>query len=83
MQNFRVSYEQTGSFISLPHYITSGKVNRKHTVQLPVGRETRKMSIYANDSGRGENVNLFPALHIKQRNNLSSFSAKYEKVPQT
>ncbi len=48
-----------------------------------MGRETQKMSIYANESGKEENVNMFPASHIKQRNNLSSFSAEYEKVPQT
>lgn len=46
-------------------------------------RETQKMSIYANEAGIEENVNLFPALHIKQRSNLSSFSAEYEKVPKT
>lgn len=37
------------------------------------------MSIYANESGKEENVNSFPALHIKQSDNLSSFSAEYGK----
>lgn len=48
-----------------------------------MGGDTQIISIYGNESGKGENVNLFPALLIKQRNNLSSFSAEYEKVPQT
>lgn len=82
-ENSVVNYEQKCSFKFLHHYTTSTKVNKKHTVQLPTGRETPKMSIYANESGKEENVNLFPALNIKQRNNLSSFSAEYEKVPQT
>lgn len=40
-----------GSFELLHHYTTSTKVNKKHTVQLPMGREREKMSVYANDSG--------------------------------
>lgn len=31
------------------------------------------------NQGKKENVNLFPALYIKPRINLSSFSAEYEK----
>lgn len=76
--------KQKCSFYSPPHYTASSKVNRK---QSPVAHGQRNTenehTLYANESGKEEDVNLSPALHIKRRNYLSSFSAIYEKVPQT